>query len=195
MQFGQIMGRESTLMLHHKAMIVLVCAMAYVGAFQLNQILFSDLLFTHRVHWIYLPSGLRLLLVLLFFELGALGIFSASCFISYYYFSQNDPLFVGVLSLISAGVPLVVRAIAVRWFGLNVNLKGLTTQIILKMSIALSVLSAGGIQLWFFVNGKTTDVVSAFAVMAVGKFLGTVLVLWVFSFLVSGWRIRLINKG
>lgn len=134
-------------------------------------------------------------MVLLFFELGAVGIFSASWFISYYYFSQNDPLFVGVLSLISAGVPLVVRAIAVRWFGLNVNLKGLTTQIILKMSIALSVLSAGGIQLWFFVNGKTTDVVSAFAVMAVGKFLGTVLVLWVFSFLVSGWRIRLINKG
>ncbi len=195
MNSSPIFGRQVPLTIHTKALIVTLCALAYFGTFQLNQILFSDFLFTHRVHWVYLPSGMRLLLVLLFFELGAAGIFLGSMAINYYFFNASDPVFVVVLSLLSAGVPLIVRSAAIKWFGLNVNLKGLTTQMILKMSIALSLLSAFTIQAWFYWNGKTVNFLEAFTVMAVGKFFGTALVLTAFSFLMNGWRAFIPSKG
>ena len=184
-------GLLRNLSITQKLMIVLMSAAAYFASFELNGILFSDLLFTHRVHWIYLPSGLRLLLVLVFFELGAIGIFLGSLAINYVYFFKGDYVFTVVTCLLSAGTPLLARYLAVEWFKLDINLAGLTPKIIFKMTILFSLLSSTLIQLWFFWNGRTENFLLAVAVMAVGKWFGTVLVLALTSFLLKFVLVRL----
>lgn len=183
-------GLLKNLSITHKLLIVLLSAAVYFASFELNGILFSDLLFTHRVHWIYLPSGLRLLLVLVFFELGAAGIFLGSLAINYTYFFTGDHVFSVVTCMLSAGTPLLARYLAVEWFKLDINLSGLTPKIIFKMTVLFALLSSTLIQLWFFWNGKTENFLQATAVMAVGKWFGTVLVLALTSLLLKFTLLR-----
>lgn len=178
----------------HKALIVLVCAATYFASFTLNDVLFSDLLFTHRVHWIYLPSGVRLLAVLVFFELGAVGILFGSLIINYLHFFDGNHLVTLVTCLLSAGVPLLARYLSVEWFKLNINLEGLTPTIILKMTVLFAVLSSVTLQLWFYWIGRTEDFITATAVMAIGKFFGTTLVLATASLVLKHIK-RPLQKG
>jgi hypothetical protein len=71
--------------LQMQALIVLVCATVYFYAFKLNLVLFQHLEFADNVNWVFIPSGLRLLFVLILFESGALGIGLASVLINYTY--------------------------------------------------------------------------------------------------------------
>ena len=79
----QEQATSDTLSLEAKALIVLLCAAFYVYAFELNQYLFEHLSFSQGVNWIFIPSGLRLLFVLVFLEAGAVGVVAGSIFVNY----------------------------------------------------------------------------------------------------------------
>ena len=57
--------------------IIVATAVAYFSLFQLNSYFFSSSGFSEGVNWIFLPSGLRLVFILLFVESGAVGIMGA----------------------------------------------------------------------------------------------------------------------
>ena len=61
-----------------KFVVLLSCALAYRGVFMINAHLFGRLDFSSEVHWVFLPSGVRLVLVLLFGFWGAAGIAAGS---------------------------------------------------------------------------------------------------------------------
>ena len=88
--------------------------------------MFDDLLFLDRVHWIYIPAGIRFILVLLFFELGALGILLGALCLNYLYYFNGDHVFAVGTSLLAAGSALLARYMSVRWLNMDLNLKGLT---------------------------------------------------------------------
>jgi hypothetical protein len=180
-----INGRLSDLPVHTKTLIVVVSALAYYGSFQLNQYLFSDFLFVHRVHWIYLPGGLRLLLVLLFFELGVAGIFLGALMLNYSYFYAGDYFFAMGVCVLAAFSAWATRALSIKWLNLDVNLRGLTLGMVFKMAVLLSLLSSTLLQTWFFINDRSESFWQPVLVMTVGKFTGTLIVLSLFSVMLN----------
>jgi hypothetical protein len=167
---------------------VALSAFAYFAFYRLNTFLFSDLQFTHRVHWIYLPGGLRLLLVLLFFDLGVAGIFIGALMMNYCYFFEGDHVFAVVASALVAFSAWLTRFLSLRWFDLGENLTGLSLGIILKMALLLAMLSSLMLQYWFYINGKTNSFWDSLLVMALGKFTGTLIVLSIFSVVLRALR-------
>jgi hypothetical protein len=60
------------------SILVLASALSYYLIFCLNKLLFDNYEFSYGVNWVFIPSGVQLLLVLLAGIEGALGIFWAS---------------------------------------------------------------------------------------------------------------------
>lgn len=168
--------------------LVLVCAVVYFFAFQLNDFLFGDLQFSAGVNWIFIPSGLRLLLVLVLPWLGAVGIALSSCAINYLGASPDAHLFNIVTGVISGFTPLIARYVAIHAFRVHVDLSGLTGQNLFKASLLFALISAVTHQIWFVWQGATTDFVASTFVMAVGDWLGTVLVLALASVVIKLYR-------
>ena len=73
-------------------LIVGVTALFYVALFLLNGFLFSVLDFSAGVAWVFLPSGLRLVAVLLFDKWGALGIILGSLILAFHDPRLTDPV-------------------------------------------------------------------------------------------------------
>ena len=178
-------GVLKDLPIRYKFALVVSSGALYWGSFELNKILFDDLLFVERVHWIYIPAGIRLILVLLFFELGALGILLGALCLNYVYYFNGEHLFAIGTSMLAAASPWLARYLSVSWLKMDLNLRGLTNDMLLKVSLLFAVLSSCLTQGWFYWNGKTDSFWMAASVMAVGKWLGTVLVLAILRMLLK----------
>lgn len=160
---------------------VMGSGLAYYAAFHLNFFLFDWLEFSQGVNWVFLPSGLRLLLVLVLGVPGALGIVMGSCVINYQLHGLDANLFNIVTALISGGAPLLARSLCVDLLKMQTNLEGLTSQSLLKISTLFAALSAVLHQVWYFWIGYSTSFATSAGAMAIGDLLGTALLLTVTS--------------
>ncbi len=158
-------------------LITLASALIYYVTFQLNFFLFDWLEFSAGVNWIFLPSGLRLLAILVLHTYGAIGIALGSIFINYTQGSSEEHVFNVVTGLISGGAPLVARFISEDMLNLETNLTGLTSNGLLKLSILFAAISATSHQIWYFWIGQTQNFVASTMAMAMGDWFGTVLIL------------------
>lgn len=159
-------------------LIITACALTYFLAFQLNTYLFSAFEYTQEVNWVFLPGGLRLILILVFIEWGAIGIVIASIAASY--LGQHDGNLVTIIGagVISGFAPWLARLICIDRLNLDVNLKNLTPETLLKISAVFALLSPVLHQLWFTWRNQTVDFVRSTTIMAVGDLLGTMIVLY-----------------
>jgi hypothetical protein len=173
----------SALRLEYQAIWVFFCAVIYFYAFKVNSFLFDWLEFSSGVSWIFIPSGLRLVFVLVLHHAGAIGIVLASCLINYTQGQPDAHLFNIVTGLVSGLSPFLARFIAIDFFKFNTNLDGLTLQNLFKTSVLFAVISGILHQLWFFWFGLTDTFVSHTFVMVVGDCVGTILVMVSASFL------------
>ena len=173
---------------HTQATLALVCALAYFYAYQLNLYWFDWFEFSYGTNWVYLPSGLRLLLVLVLPETGALAIVAASLLINYSSGSPDAHVFNIVTSVISALAPYVSRLIAIRFLKLSPELSGLTSVAFFKISVMFAFFSATLHQIWFYSQGITENLLRSTLVMGVGDWLGTVLVLAFASLMIKGYQ-------
>ena len=193
----QLVNHEGQFSLVAKAIIATLCAAAYFVLFQLNFILFADLEFSEGVNWIFLPSGLRLLLVLVLYEMGAIGIGLGSLAINYFLGDINHSnyhLFNVVTAFISGFAPYLARRIAVDWFNIDVDLQGMTSKIFFKITLLFAVISPLLHQLWFYWCGVTDDFVQSTFAMFIGDWFGTILVLSFANLLAKGFT-RLTTKN
>lgn len=171
--------------IQNNIVIIASTAVAYFLAFQLNSYLFSSLDYSHGVAWIFLPSGLRLVFILLFVESGAIGVALASITSSYLYQFEGDLVTILGAGLISGFAPWLARLICIDKLKLDLNLSNLKGAILLKISVIFAVLSPILHQLWLTWRGHTTNFVSSTAVMAVGDLVGTLVVLYTAKLLLS----------
>ena len=165
--------------------LVLVCAVFYYLVFYLNKLLFDTYEFSYGVNWVFIPSGVQLLIVLVAILDGAIAIALASFIIgleSYYLDSVVPTVITG---LISGGSPLLARKICLDFLGVDKELTKITPKSILQMSVVFSLISATLHQLWFFYNGKTDAFLQSTLVMAIGNLLGTALVLTILKLFTS----------
>lgn len=169
---------DSRLSLHAHALLALACGVAYFYAFQLNQYWFNDWLeFSHGANWIFIPSGLRLLFVLVLGATGASGIALSSIAINYTLGDQEAHLFNIVTGLISGGAPYLARHLCVKFFGLDTQLANLGNRGFFKISVLFALVNSLLHQVWYFHIGHTSNFFASALAMAVGDWLGTVLVL------------------
>lgn len=172
------MPSSAKLSIETQALITLMCGIAYYYAFQLNVFFFEWSEFAHGVNWLYIPSGLRLLFVLVLTHTGAIGIVLGSVAINYALGSpDNSHAFNLLTGLISGGSPYLARFVAIHFLQLNTQLEGLTAKSFFKISVLFALTSALLHQVWYLWTGKTEHIITNTLVMAIGDWFGTVLVL------------------
>ena len=182
------MPTQEKISLHTQAALALVCAIAYFYAFQLNLYWFDLFEFSPGANWIYIPSGLRLLFVLVLLETAAVGIAAASLLINYTIGSHDAHLFNIGTALLSAGAPYLSRQIAVHFLKLSPQLSGLTSVGFFKLSVLFAVVSATLHQTWYSWQGVTDNWLKSAFAMGVGDWFGTVLVLAFASLMIKGYK-------
>lgn len=158
-------------------LLILASALVYFLIFSINRFVFQSLEFSFGVNWIFIPSGVQLLLVLIAVWQGALGIVLASFIIGLENYYLDSVVSTFITALISGFSPLLARKICFDFLGIEKDLLNITRKSILQMSFVFAIVSASLHQIWFFYNEKSEAFTQSLFVMAVGNLLGTILVL------------------
>ena len=143
---------------------------------ELNDWLFRALAYAQGVSWVFLPSGLRLGLVLMFGGAGAVGVVIGSLFVG-----LDRPQALGVTvvaALLSGFAPWLARWVCLRALGLRDNLSHLKARQLMQMALIFALISAVLHQVLYVSTGMSESLLKGTAVMALGDLLGTVLVLY-----------------
>jgi hypothetical protein len=156
---------------------VLACALAYYSVFYFNKYIFNEYVFSFGVNWVFIPSGLQLVLVLTAIESAAVGIVLASWIIGYTDYFLGSLIFTFITGLITGVSPLISRKISFDFLHIEEDLRNLTFNGIAKMSVIFALIRAVLHQLWFFYNNVSERFLHSTIVMAIGNLLGTILVL------------------
>lgn len=152
--------------------------LAYLLLFLFNEHLLSFTRFADGVNWVYLPSGLRLTLVLVFGTPAALGIAWSSMLLAAWpqgWGSWDQALVTGA---ISGGAPLIALLVCRRVLDLKSDLAGLQARTLLLMAVIFAISSAALHQAWYGWSHPAPDRALQFAVMALGDLVCTILVLY-----------------
>jgi hypothetical protein len=165
--------------------IVIGSAITYCLFFYLNKLFFDSLEFSYGTNWIFIPSGIQLLIVLIAAKEGALGIVLSTFIIGLENYVLDSVLYTFITALIAGSSPLLARKICLDYLGIEKELENITFKDILKISFIFSVLSACLHQVWFSYIGKSTSFIQSLFVMAVGNLIGTTLVLFTLSLATS----------
>lgn len=159
--------------------IITATAIAYFLLDWLNTLLFEELEYSYSVHWVYLPSGLRMALILVFAANGAIGVTLASTLFTYFLPNFDGNYWtLAVTGLIMGLVPLWTRYIAVDWLKLNSELTNLNAIKLFQISVLFAVIPPIVQQLWFFHSEMTENFLMSTAVMIIGDWVGIVFFLY-----------------
>ena len=116
--------------------------MIYYAFFKFNLLIFDQFAYSYGVHWIFIPSGIQLVLVLSAMESAAMGIVIASWFMGYESFFTGSLLFTFVTGWIAGLSPLIARKIALDFLHIEEDLGNLTFKGIVQTSIIFALISA-----------------------------------------------------
>ncbi len=166
-------------------LVVGLTALLYAALFLINDYLFSALDVSVGVNWVFLPSGVRLIAILLFEKWGALGVVLGSLMLAFHDTRLNDPLTVGVAACISGLAPLLARQICLYATELDVNLKALTAVGLMRVALIFSAVSAALHQSWYAWRGHSEQVLNSVLAMFTGDMLGALLVLYAAKVMLS----------
>ncbi len=169
-------------------LLAFLCGVVYFYAFQLNAYWFEWLEFSHGTNWVYLPSGLRLLFVLVLLQTGAMGIVIGTLLVNYIIGNPDTHVLNIVTALISGAAAYIARQLAVIWFGLDQLLANMSGRMFFKLSVLFAAVNALSHQLWYFWEGRTQNFLGSTLAMAAGDWTGTVLVLATASFAIKTYQ-------
>jgi hypothetical protein len=158
-------------------LLTLASTLVYYLIFSINRFVFQSFEFSFGVNWVFVPSGVQLLIVLIAVWQGALGIVLASFIIGLENYYLDSVFRTFITALISGFSPLLARKICFDFLGIKKDLLNITRKSILQMSFVFAFISASLHQIWFFYNEKSEAFTQSLFVMAVGNLLGTILVL------------------
>lgn len=168
-----------------QSFIVGVSAGIYYLSLLLNEWVLGEPAFSFDVHWVFFPSGIRFVLVLLALESGALGIALGGIFWIYQDHPELGLQFALLTGCLAGLSPLLARQLSIIFLGLDREFKEVSPKTLLKISLLFATLSALLHQLWFYTLGLTDNLALSFGAMALSNWAGTLLVLLAFKFMVQ----------
>jgi len=162
---------------------VILTGLVYILVYLFNETLLPFTRFADGVNWVYLPSGLRLTMVLVFGAPAALGIAWASALLTAWPQGPEAWSAATVTGTISGGAPWLALLLSKRVLQLKADLAGLEALDLLKMALIFAIISAALHQAWYGWSHPTSDRAVQFAVMTAGDLVGSLAVLY-FSYLI-----------
>jgi len=170
---------------HLQLAMVAVTMVAFALMLVLNEWLFAKLEFSRGINWIYLPAGMRLLSTLLFGTAGAVGLLLISWLVCFLYFFPDDSLRSFMGGILATAAPYLTYHLAQKFYGLEATLSNLSPQRLLACVFGYAVASPLLHHIWFALQGEHDGLLERFAVMAVGDFLGSLIVIYAAKLLLS----------
>jgi len=158
--------------------MILATMIMFCAALLINEMLFMQLEFAEGINWIYLPAGVRLLATLLFAEAGAIGLLLVSWLYCFLILFPHEPMRAFAGGILASAAPYLVYLGAKRWLDLQGSLANLAAWQVLVCAVAYSLASPLLHHIWFALYEGRTHLLDSFAVMALGDFAGTVLLLF-----------------
>lgn len=160
------------------AIAVIATASMYCLICRLNAYLFEQLNHSFGVMWIYLPSGLRMMAVLVLGGWGAIGIGLGTFVLTFFTDPAVDIVTATGKSLVSGAAPLIGLWICQSKFKLDVAMANLSASLLLKMAVIFAIVSPVLHQAWYFLRGQTQNIYSSLLVMTIGDFVGTLILFY-----------------
>lgn len=161
-------------------------ALAFFLLCQINDLLFQHLAYSPGVSWIFLPSGLRLLLVLMLAGPGAIGLMLGSLLAG---LSRSQELELALAAAFISGLsPWLARWVCLRTMHVKSDLNELSALRLLQMALVFAAISAVLHQALYAGVGLSTNFLEGAAVMAIGDLLGTLVVLYLVKLALWRWR-------
>lgn len=161
-------------------------ALLWLAFFELNDLLFSQLTYTERAHWIFLPAALRVLAVLLFGSRGAIGLMIGA-YLALPHTSPDDLAFEIALSVSSGIALLAAVAICQRFFPINSDLFGLRGSHIIALSVANAFANSMLLNIVMAVVGRHHGDGLLAATIFIGDMLGAALLLLAIALGISAY--------
>jgi hypothetical protein len=168
-----------------RLLVILIAALIYYTSLYFNELMWGETEFSFDVHWVFFPSGIRFILVLLALESGAIGIALGGMIWNFQDHPDLGFEFAFITGCIAGLSPWLARGFSVKFLNLDEQFKVVSPQTLLKISMLFATLSAMLHQFWFFYQGLTENWVISFGVMALSNWIGTLLVLMSFKFLIQ----------
>lgn len=172
------------------AILVLFSAVSWTAFAYLNSVAFDFLKEAPGVHLVYMPAGVRLLILLLFGVWGAIGIAIAHSFAVLNQYGSASTAFLVTDSVISGFGGLLVLFVSQKLFGISPTLEGLRTKhlplLSLMMAIAMPFMF-NAVQVAFGYR-PVSEAASNFWPMLLGDFLGCFIVITVVLLLIKAYR-------
>jgi len=168
--------------------LVGVSAVLWLAVWHLNQLFFPFAMALLDANIIYLPAGIRLLIILALRLWGAIGVSIGAFIATLTVMGPPGPVNL-VLATISGFMPLLTIVVVQRYLGIGKNLAELKGWHIPVLAFACAVTSAFAsslAHLYFETDG--TAFMLRFATKAVGNFLGTCAVLLALRVGIVWWR-------
>lgn len=154
---------------------------------QVNHFLFSQLVYSPGVNWVFLPSGLRLLLVLMLGGPGAIGVVVGSLLDG---LIRAVSLELALAAAVVSGLsPWLARWVCLKAMNIQKDLREISALRLFQMALVFSMISALLHQSLYVGVGLSQGFMGGAAVMAIGDMLGTLVVLYGIRLALSrAWR-------
>ncbi|WP_237772380.1 hypothetical protein [Herbaspirillum robiniae] len=158
----------------------------YFLFYTLNEWLFRQTEFTEGIAWIYLPAGIRLICTLLFAEAGCAGLLLGSMLTTATYrLFPHDPVTAAGYCLISAAAPYLAYRFTLSGMDLRRSLANLTSTRLMACILLYALTNPLFQLIWFVMRGVSPHFWSGLVVMSIGDLFGSVIVVYLFRFLLS----------
>lgn len=178
------MGPQRRFLLH-----VAVSAVAWCAFVPLYNLLFSWTEFIPGINWIYLPHGLRMILVLLFGIAGALGFTLGAAVLRFTIMPEPDVA--GLLHWLLAVIPglaawsavaLILRDWPGRYLraGVVPAMTTISGRSLLLIALASAIFNSGGhATAWWLLGEDSLEPADRYLSMFIGDLLGAILLLYI----------------
>ena len=160
--------------------IVLSIALAWLCVFNINLWLFTSSHYSERADWIFMPAALRILAVLIFGEIGAVGL-AVGAYLTLSHAPTSPPAYEIGMAVTSGLAPLLGLQVC-RWITpLNKDLAGLKPKDIIILSIVIAVANSLLVNTCLALAGKFDGDIIQLITIFVGDVVGAAIVLVVIS--------------
>ncbi len=158
------------------AKLLVILTLGY-GFFYFANNLCTDFLYlTPGAHLVHLPSGVKILMTLVAGPIGALAIFIISNIWGVMFPFPGQIGLVLILSIGSAGVPLLVTKVCSDKFMLDGELSNLTLRSLLTLSLSYAALNSVVTQSIIYLAGESSNLWGGIEVMFLGDVTGILLI-------------------
>jgi hypothetical protein len=168
---------NANLFWNNRGITYVVLTLVFGTFYAVNNLLTAQLYLAPGAHLVHLPSGFKLLLVLVFGMVGALSVFTVSLVAGLgFYFVGELPLSIE-LAIANAIAPFLTVKFFLDQQLVQPDLNDLRFKVLALMGLLYAVLNSAMNQLLLFWNHAIQNMVDGLMIMFTGDVLGVILVL------------------